>query len=167
MNKIVSQLRAFVNERGINYLCRTEQNDIVNIALLCLQNNLQNCTRITASTHAADYLKLQFKAADREIFGVMFLDNRNHFLSFEKLFYGTINAASVHPRIVVKRALELNAAAVILAHNHLSGEVAPSDADKATTTSIVKVLEVIDVKTLDHIIVSHGKSFSFTEHGFL
>lgn len=167
MNKLVSQLHAFVNERGINYLCREEQKNIVNIALLCLQNNLENCSQVKSSSYAADYLKLQFNQADREIFGVIFLDNRTHFLSFEKLFYGTINFASVHPRIVIKRALELNAAAVILAHNHLSGDVTPSDADKALTATIIKVMDVIDVKTLDHLIVSHGQSFSFAEHGLL
>ena len=103
---------------------------------------------------------------EREVFAVMMLDNQHRLIEFNELFFGTINAASVYPREVVKAVLAVNAAAVILAHNHPSGEAEPSQADKQITKRLTDALALIDVRVLDHIVV--GKTpVSFAERGLL
>ena len=97
---------------------------------------------------------------------MLFLDSQNRILEFKELFRGTINAASVYPREVVKEVLELNAASVILAHNHPSGVTTPSQADKLITTKLQQALNLIDVSVLDHIIIGEN-TYSFAEHGLI
>lgn len=113
-----------------------------------------------------DYLTYKLAGYDREVFAVMMLDNQHQLIELKELFFGTIDAASVYPREVVKAVLEVNAAAVILAHNHPSGEPEPSQADKSITKKLVDALALIDVRVLDHIVV--GKTpVSFAERGLL
>ena len=100
-----------------------------------------------------EYLKFKMNQYEREVFALMMLDSQHRLIRFEPLFFGTINAASVCPREVVKAVLNANAAAVILVHNHPSGVPLPSDADKAITARVRDALNLIDVSTLDHIIV--------------
>lgn len=103
---------------------------------------------------------------EREVFAVMMLDNQHRLIEFNELFFGTIDAASVYPREVVKAVLAVNAAAVILAHNHPSGEAEPSQADKQITKRLTDALALVDVQVLDHIVV--GKTpVSFAERGLL
>ncbi|EFB1757935.1 DNA repair protein RadC, partial [Escherichia coli] len=102
-----------------------------------------------------------------EEFRVLYLDNQNQLIAHETLFTGTINRTEVHPREVVKRALHFNAAAVILAHNHPSGETTPSQADKTLTQRLVQVLQLVDIRVPDHLIVGGRQIFSFAEHGLL
>ena len=97
----------------------------------------------------------------------MFLDAQHRLLQFEEMFQGTLSQASVYPREVVKRALDLGAAAVVLAHNHPSGSVEPSRADERLTVSLKNALQLIDVRVLDHIIVAPGQSCSLAERGVL
>ncbi|QFY91121.1 DNA repair protein RadC [Magnetovirga frankeli] len=113
------------------------------------------------------FLELQLVHQEREVFACLFLDNRNRLIEYRELFFGTIDGASVHPREVVKVALQLNAAAVILAHNHPSGVAEPSGADRQITQRIKNALALIDVRTLDHFIVGHGDLYSFAEYGLL
>ncbi len=112
---------------------------------------------------------LQAKLAghQREVFACLFLDNRHRLLGFEELFYGTINAATVHPREIVKRALHFNAAAVIVAHNHPSGVAEPSRADATLTIRIKDALGLIDVRLLDHFVVGDGELVSLAERGLV
>lgn len=115
-----------------------------------------------------DYLRLHLSDHEREHFCVIFLDNQNRIIEAENIFSGTLNHVGIHPRIIARKALLRNAAAVLLAHNHPSGVVTPSQADKTITGHIVKSLSLLDIKTLDHIIVSPGDSYySFAEHGLL
>lgn len=100
------------------------------------------------------------------MFAVLFLDSQNRILEYKELFRGTINAASVYPREVVKEVLALNAASVILAHNHPSGVSTPSQADKLITTKLQQALNLIDVSIVDHIIIGET-SYSFAEHGLI
>ncbi len=113
------------------------------------------------------YLQVHFAGLEREVFTVLFLDNRNRLISAENLFYGTIDGASVHPREVVKRALQLNAAGVILAHNHPSGVAEPSQADEIITGRLKEALAVVDIRTLDHLVVGDAMVTSFAERGIL
>lgn len=104
---------------------------------------------------------------EREEFIVLYLNNQNQLLAHETLFTGTLSHTEVHPREVVKRALYFNAAAVIFAHNHPSGEVAPSQADKAITQRLVQALMLVEIRVPDHLIVGGRQIFSFVEHGLL
>ena len=111
-----------------------------------------------------DYLRLKLVAEPNEIFAAVFLDSLHQVLAYEPLFRGTINATSVYPRVVVQRVLELNAAAVVFAHQHPSGV---SGADRMLTQQLQAALALIDVRVLDHIIVGQGAPFSFAESGLL
>jgi DNA repair protein RadC len=113
-----------------------------------------------------DFLTYKLGTYEREVFGVMMLNSQHQLIEFRELFFGTIDAASVYPREVVKAVLEVNAAAVIFSHNHPSGESEPSLADKLITKKLTDALALIDVRVLDHIVV--GKSpVSFAERGLL
>ncbi|HHT8487487.1 TPA: JAB domain-containing protein [Escherichia coli] len=96
-----------------------------------------------------------------------YLNNQNQLIAGETLFTGTINRTEVHPREVIKRALYHNAAAVVLAHNHPSGEVTPSKADRLITERLVQALGLVDIRVPDHLIVGGNQVFSFAEHGLL
>ena len=111
------------------------------------------------------YLKSMLRHEPSEVFGCLFLDNKHQPLGFETLFRGTINHASVHPREVVRRSLARNAAAVILCHNHPSGNTEPSPADINITLVLKKALSIIDVRVLDHIIIGDGEPLSMAERG--
>ncbi|MFM2330588.1 MAG: hypothetical protein RLZZ26_95 [Candidatus Parcubacteria bacterium] len=113
------------------------------------------------------FLLVHYANKEREVFMCLFLDNRHRLISADEMFMGTIDGASVHPREVVKRALQLNAAAVILAHNHPSGVCDPSQADQLITTRLREALALVDIRCLDHMIVAGGAVISFAEKGLL
>ena len=116
---------------------------------------------------AKDYLKVLLGVEEREHFVIMFLDNQHKLIKAEKMFSGTIDGASVYPREIVKAALNNNAAAVILGHNHPSGSLMASNADEVITARIKEALGMVDIRVLDHIIVCHNYTYSFAEHGIL
>ena len=124
-------------------------------------------TAFTSPEDTKQFLKLKLGEAEREIFACLFLDNRHRLIEYQELFYGTIDGASVHPREVVKAALQVNAAAVILAHNHPSGVAEPSKADEAITTRLKDSLSLVDIRVLDHLIVGSDNPVSFAERGLL
>jgi DNA repair protein RadC len=113
------------------------------------------------------FLTVQLRELPHEVFACLFLDNRHRIISFEEMFRGTINGASVHPREVVKRALSHNAAALILAHNHPSGIAEPSQADRQLTQRLKDALALVDIRVLDHLVVGDGEIVSFAEQGLL
>jgi DNA repair protein RadC len=114
-----------------------------------------------------DFLALHLAALDHEAFGALFLDAQHRLIAFEPLFRGSLTHTAVHPREVVKRALALNAAAVVLAHNHPSGAAEPSRADELITQALKQALQLVEVKVLDHVIVARGAAVSFAERGLL
>lgn len=122
---------------------------------------------LTSSDAVRGYLRSRLGPSRREIFACLFLDGRHRLISFEPLFFGTVDRATVHPREILTRALELNAAALILAHNHPSGVAEPSSADIALTGSLSELLRQIDVRLLDHLVVGHGTEVSLAERGLL
>ena len=113
------------------------------------------------------YLQAALAPREQEVFAVMFLNNRSQLIRYVEMFFGTIDAASVYPREVAKLALELNAAAVIFAHNHPSGIAEPSIADQKITSRLAECLAYFDIRVLDHLIVGHGSVTSFAERGLL
>ena len=114
-----------------------------------------------------DYLSVHYAGQEREVFGCLFLDNRHRLIAVEEMFLGTVDGASVHPREVVKRALKLNAAAVILAHNHPSGVAEPSQADELITARLRDALALVDIRVLDHLVVGGTTVTSFAERGLI
>ncbi|WHS60198.1 DNA repair protein RadC [Pseudomonas sp. G2-4] len=114
-----------------------------------------------------EYLKSMLRHEPHEVFGCLFLNSKHQVLTFEALFRGSIDSASVHPRQVVKRALAHNAAALILCHNHPSGNPEPSQADRMLTERLQEALELIDVRVLDHFIVGDGEPLSMAEYGWM
>lgn len=113
------------------------------------------------------YLKLAIAQLQYESFQILFLDSKHGLINLTEMFRGTIDQAAVYPREVVKAALHFNAAAIICAHNHPSGSIDPSSADKNITQTLVSALDLIGVNLLDHIIVGGNKTFSFAEHGLI
>jgi DNA repair protein RadC len=114
-----------------------------------------------------DYLKAMLRHEAHEVFGCLFLDSKHRVLAFETLFRGSIDSTSVYPRQVVKRALAHNAAALILCHNHPSGNTDPSQADRMLTKRLQEALDLIDVRVLDHFIVGDGDPLSMAEYGWM
>jgi DNA repair protein RadC len=112
-------------------------------------------------------VRLQLGAYQHEVFAVLFLDAQQHLLRLEEMFRGTLTCTAVHPREVVKRAIELHAAGVVLAHNHPSGVAEPSHADRALTEQLSRALALIDVRVLDHLVVARDQVLSFAERGLL
>jgi len=118
-------------------------------------------------TSVRDYLKAHLRHQPNEVFACLFLDSKHRVLAFEVLFQGTVDAASVYPRQVIRRALAHNAAALILAHNHPSGISNPSEADHSLTRRLKELLSWLDVRLLDHFIVGEGEPLSMAQHGWV
>ncbi len=118
-------------------------------------------------TAVRDYLRLKLVEEPNEVFAVVFLDSQHQVLAYEPLFKGSVDQTSVYPRVVVQRALALNASALILAHQHPSGVTEPSTADRSLTDRLKAALAMVDIRVVDHFIVGKGNPFSFAEAGLL
>lgn len=129
-----------------------------------LAEQLKQGSVLTSSSCTREYLITELRLETREVFAVLFLDNQHQVLKFERLFWGTLNAAAVYPRVVVEYAIKYQAAAVILAHNHPSGVAEASTADKQITQRLQQALNLIEVRVLDHVIVAGNQCYSFAEH---
>lgn len=159
------QLKMF--EEYARTLTRDDR-DIVSDAIDILDRTLRRPGACLSNPKAvADYLKVSLSPRPHEVFAVLFLDNRHRLIEAQEMFRGTIDGASIYPREVVKTALALNAAAVILAHNHPSGVAEPSSADEAITRRLRDALSLIDVRVVDHFIVARTSHVSMAERGLM
>ncbi|MGH8165783.1 MAG: RadC family protein, partial [Woeseiaceae bacterium] len=122
---------------------------------------------IRSPADTESFLMARLRDLPHELFCCIYLDNRHRIISFEELFRGTIDGTSVYPREVVKQALAVNAAAVILAHNHPSGVAEPSQADERITRRLKAALELVDIRLLDHLVIGDGTSTSLASRGML
>ena len=156
-------------ERSGKYATHREltSDQIIRAAKAALAARCARGTVLTTPEASADYLNVHYSAKPSEIFTCLFLDNRHGLIAAEDLFFGTIDGASVHPREIAPRCLELNAAAVILAHNQPSGNTAPSQADQRITQRVKEMLALLDVRVLDHFVVGGGEAYSFASHGLI
>jgi DNA repair protein RadC len=141
--------------------------EIIAAAREHMSRRVRRGTHLTSPKATRDYLSLKLGSLEREVFAVIFLDKRHRLISYQEMFQGTIDGASVHPREVVKEALKQNAAAVILAHPHPSGVAEPSQADEFITARLKEALGLVDIRVLDHIIVAGGDALSMAERGLL
>lgn len=146
---------------------KASDDQIVAAALTVTSKAIKRGTVLSHPRAVREYLMVHFATLEHEVFVVIFLNSRHRVLKVEEMFRGTIDGASVHPREVVKAALLNNAAAVILAHNHPSGEAAPSQADEIITARLKEALALIDVRVLDHIVIGNPYMTSFAEQGLL
>lgn len=122
---------------------------------------------LTDPASAARYFSSRLRASPHEIFAVLFLDTRHRAIQFEEMFRGTIDGAEVHPREIVRRALECNAAAVMVGHNHPSGHSEPSAADRAVTQRLKQSLALVDIRLLDHFVIGDGPPVSLAARGWV
>lgn len=122
---------------------------------------------LNSSQKTQQFLAQHLREYTNEVFACLFMDNHFRLIRFEKLFFGTVNEANIYPREIVKQSLLHNAAKIILAHNHPSGNPAPSAADKEVTNLIKNALALIDVDVVDHVIIGNPANFSFAEAGIL
>jgi len=153
------QAGEYETERAVNAA------DILAMAKQLIQRKYQKGRIINSPQQVAEILPFKLSELEHETFWVMFLSNSHRVLAFEKMFVGTVNQSAVYPREVVKRALQLNAAALIFAHNHPSGDIHPSDADIKITDRLKTALELVDIKVLDHFVVAGDTATSMAELG--
>jgi len=142
-------------------------NEILTMAKKLVKNKFVRGQTLTTPETTKDFLMLELALLEQEVFFCIFLDNQHQVIKAECCFRGTINGANVHPREVVKRALQLNAKAVIFAHKHPSGIAKPSEDDRVITRRLIDALGLMDIRVLDHFIISGVDYFSFAEAGLL
>jgi DNA repair protein RadC len=155
-----------VQEKGGRYR-PARQAEILEAARTAALKLLPPGAACSRPTDAVEFLRLRMAGLQHEVFAALFLDIRNRVIAYEELFSGTIDQAAVYPREVVKRALHHNAAHIIFAHNHPSGQVGPSQADIAITAKLREALALLDIRVLDHLIVGASEFASLAERGLL
>lgn len=146
---------------------RAELIAVLELARRAMAERLKERAVFDSPGAVKEYLQMHIGSRPYEVFAVLFLDAQHRLIVLEELFRGTLAQTSVYPREVVMRALHHNAAAVVLSHNHPSGSIEPSRADESLTQTLRAALSLIDVRVLDHVIVSAGQSFSMAEKGLL
>ena len=146
------------------YLLATAD-QILEAARQAIERKMQRGTSFTSPAAVKEYLRAKLAGFEHEVFAVLFMDTQHRLIEYAEMFRGTIDSASVYPREVVKEALRLNAAAVILSHNHPSGSPEPSQADKVLTQRLKEALGLVEVRILDHVIVGGMETVSFAEKG--
>lgn len=160
-----------MSELTRHYAFSRADNELIKRAIKTVEKRFmaaENSSSFISPAHVLDYLRLQLREHDREQFLVLFLNNQNRLIATETLFSGSIDRVEVHPRIIARKALLLNATAIVIAHNPPSGDVVPSSADKIVTCKVKDSLALFDIRVLDHIITGPGNEYwSFTEHGQL
>lgn len=157
----------FCEGHGLGMAKYSQLQAVMEMSRRHLHEALQRGEGLTSPQLTRRYLLACLRDQTRELFACLFLDSQHRVQAFETLFYGTIDAACVYPREVVKQALAHNAAAVIFAHNHPSGVAEPSQADQRITQRLVEALALVDIRVLDHIVVGDGTTVSFAERGLL
>ena len=153
--------------KGLGPAKRAEIVAVLELARRALSAQLKQQTLFDSPEAVRDYLQLQLGSRPYEVFAVLFLDSQHRLIVLEELFRGTLTQTSVYPREVVVRALALNAASVVLAHNHPSGSAQPSRADEALTQTLKAALGLVDVRVLDHFVVTSTEAVSMAERGLL
>jgi DNA repair protein RadC len=153
--------------KGLGPAKRAELLAVMEMARRALAQQLEQAPVFDSPQRVKDYLALQLAGHAQEVFAVLFLDGQHRLLRLEEMFQGTLTQTAVYPREVARRALALNAAAVVLAHNHPSGIAEPSRADEDLTQTLRSALQLLDVRVLDHLIVGRGQVVSMAERGLL
>ena len=153
--------------KGLGPAKRAEMAAVLELARRSLAREFEQAPLFDTPDKVKRYLQLQIGAREHEVFAVVFLNTQSRLIRLEEMFRGSLTQTSVYPREIVRRALELHAASVILAHNHPSGAAEPSRADEFLTQTVVAALRLVDIRVLDHLVVGRGDVMSFAERGLL
>ena len=164
-NLFSANLKEFTSVKGLGPAKYVQLQACLEMSQRYLAEQISQGDLLQNPAQVKSYLQTRLKARLNEVFAVLFLDNQHRVIEYQELFFGTINASSVHPRIILQRCLQLNAAAVILCHNHPSGIAEASISDKDITDTIKAALALIDVRLLDHLIVAAHQVISMAEQG--
>ena len=162
-----AQQAAFCEAKGLGQAKFAQLQAVLEMARRNFAQELPQRDVLSDPTATRRYLSARLRDLDHEAFAAIFLDNQHRVIAFEVLARGTLDAASVYPREVVKRALAVGAAALIFAHNHPSGCAEPSAADRALTERLKQALALVDIRVLDHLVIGEGAPASFAERGWL
>ncbi|MES9946582.1 RadC family protein [Candidatus Thiodiazotropha sp. CDECU1] len=157
----------FCRAKGLGSAKYAQLQAVLEMARRYLHEQLDATEGLSSPQQTQDYLRAKLRHYAYEVFSCLFLDNRHRVIRYEELFRGTIDGASIHPREVVKRALEHNAAALIFAHNHPSGVAEPSRADRQITQRLKDALALVDIRVLDHIVIGEGDAVSLAQRGMI
>jgi DNA repair protein RadC len=164
---ISADYKTLCAHKGVGTSKYSQIQAIGELASRCFSSHLMQESVLLNPEVTQKFLQNILSHREREIFLVMFLDNQHRVIRHEEMFTGTINSVEVHPREIVREALKVNAAALILAHNHPSGMAEPSQADRLMTTQVIKACSLLDIRVLDHLVVGRGECVSFAERGWL
>ena len=152
---------------GVETLNEAERDSVVKLALAVMAEEVVKGPLMTGEQAAIRYLQLKAARREREVFGCLFLTTRNRLIRDEELFYGSIDRTTVHPRVILQKALAHNAGALICYHNHPSGTAEPSPSDMSLTSRTKNLLEEVEVRLLDHIVVSRTETVSMAARGLI
>ena len=166
-NLLNAELKDFEHINGIGVATFAQLNAVGELSRRYYAAQLRETCLLTSPEATRKFLCSELADEEREIFIVIFLDNQHRVICWSRMFAGTLTHVEVHPREIVREALKHNAAAVILAHNHPSGKAEPSKADRSITNLIIRACESLDIRVLDHLVIGHGESVSFTERGWI
>ena len=159
--------KAFCEPKGLGVAKYVQLQAVLELSQRFLREQADAGVVASSSDAVRSYLQSSLADQHRELFHVLFLDTQHKIIASETLFYGTLSSAAVYPREIIKRSMELNAAAMILAHNHPSGVAEPSDADIQITRRVADAAALVDVRVLDHLVVGKGVVTSLAERGLI
>ena len=148
-------------------LSSAEQSSVVALALKVLSARFRRGRTLNAPQDIQQFLRLKLTGRRNEVFGIIYLDTRHRIIAIEDLFQGTVDGAAVYPRVVVQKALDYNAAAIVFYHPHPSGNAEPSEADRSITLKLGRALALVDIRLIDHLIVTDGAFVSLAERGWI
>ncbi|MFA6015165.1 MAG: DNA repair protein RadC [Gallionellaceae bacterium] len=157
----------FCETHGMGQAKYVQLQAVLEMSRRALREEMRDGDALNSPLAVRNYLQLHLRTREQEVFMGIFLDAQHRVIAAEEMFHGTLTQTSVYPREVVKRALSLNCAAVIFAHNHPSGVSEPSQSDRLLTDALKQALQLVDVSVLDHFIVAGAGCLSFAEHGML
>ena len=157
----------FCKKKGLGQAKYIQLQAVLEMSRRYLQEPMQKGQPLTSAAQTKAFLNAKMHDLPYEVFAALLLDTQHRIICFHEFFFGSIDNATVHPRIIAQKVLTENAAAIILVHNHPSGDPTPSIADKKITEKIISAMQLIDVRVLDHFIIGHEKCTSFAEKGWI
>lgn len=157
----------FCSGKGLGQAKYVQLQAVLEMSRRYLLEPIKNGEPLSSASQTKDFLMAKMQNYPYEVFAALLLDSQHRIICFHEFFFGSINSAAVHPRVIAQKVLTSNAAAIILVHNHPSGDPTASISDKKITEKIVSAMHLIDVQVLDHFIIGHGKSTSFAENGWI
>jgi DNA repair protein RadC len=157
----------FCGKKGLGQAKYVQLQAVLEMSSRYLQEPLSKGQALTSATQTKAFLIAKMHNLPYEVFAAILLDTQHRIIRFHEFFFGSIDCATVHPRIIAQKVLSENAAAIILVHNHPSGDPSASEADKIITKKITSALQLIDVRVLDHLVIGHKKCTSFAENGWI